>query len=268
VRLFDRDTQGVALTRAGKKLLPRAQRILGLISETERAISRQKNSPRLRIGITSALELPWVAKLVERIKDDHPGLSVSTVSDTSPRLVHALRLHKLDAAFIAMPTAVADLSVTPLDKQRMMVAMPSSHRLVRRRIVALADLQGEPVFQFNRARQPSFFDHCQAVFARHGFAPNFVAEPADHHVLLAGVASGRAIALLPASFTSIRRFGVSYKILKEGDELSIGVGLATLSDDADLRELLLSGAQGLVVRTPHATAAQQRGDLGTRAKSL
>jgi DNA-binding transcriptional LysR family regulator len=268
VRLFDRDTQGVALSRAGKKLLPRAQRILGLIAEAEKAISGDKDPTRLRVGITSALELTWFAKLAARINAHRPWLSVSSVSDTSPRLVRALRSHKLDAAIIALPTEVADLSVTPLDRQPMVVAIPSSHMLARRRTVALTDLQGESVFLFDRARQPAFFDHCQAVFARHGFAPHAIPEPADHHVLLAGVANASAFALLPTSFMSIKRSGVSYRPLKEGDELSIGVGLATSSEDAELRTLLLSCIERLVDETSAATAAPRRGKRGTQAKSM
>jgi len=267
VRLFDRGTQGVELTHAGRKLLPRAQRILRLIAEAEQAIAGDKDPKRLRIGITSAIELNWFAGLAARINVARPALSVLSVSDTSPRLVRALRMHKLDAAIIALPTEVADLSVTPLDRQPMVVAMPSSHRLARRRAIALRDLLGESVFQFDRARQPAFFDHCQAVFARHGVALNAVPEPADHHVLLAGVANGSAFALLPASFMSIRRSGVSYRPLKEGEELSIGVGLATLSEDAELRRLLLNCIEHLVRETSAAATEPRRGKRGMRGKS-
>ena len=41
----------------------------------------------------------------------------------------------------------------------------------------------------------AFFDHRQAVFVRHGVVPQAVREPADHPVLLAEAAQGRALAL-------------------------------------------------------------------------
>ena len=47
----------------------------------------------------------------------------------------------------------------------------------------------------------------------------------DHHVLLSDVASGRGVALLPKSFTCLRRAGVVYRSLVEGDELAVGIGL-------------------------------------------
>lgn len=130
------------------------------------------------------------------------------------------------------------LGVTPLESQPMVVAMASSHALARRRMLRLAELDGEPLFMFERARQPAFFDHCQAVFARHRVTPDAVKEPADHPVLLAAVASGRALALLPRSFTALRRTGVSYRALAEGDELAVGIGLAMHEGDVALRSLL------------------------------
>ncbi len=76
------------------------------------------------------------------------------------------------------------------------------------------------------------------MFARHGVVPQAVREPADHPVLLAEVAQGRALALLPKSFTALRRRGVSYRALGEGDELAIGVGLALPPGHGGLRALL------------------------------
>ena len=127
-RLFDRDTQGVALTAAGKRLLPRARRILALLAQAEQAVASADLPSRLRLGLTSAIEPSWFNGLVARIQARRPGLEVVTLSDTSPRLVRALRSHRLDAAFIALPTDAPGLDLQPLDRQPLVVAMASSHR--------------------------------------------------------------------------------------------------------------------------------------------
>jgi DNA-binding transcriptional LysR family regulator len=180
---------------------------------------------------------------------------VSVVVDTSPRLVRQLRAGRLAAAFIALPTEASDLDVTELDRVPMMVAMPSSHGLARRRTVRLADLAAEVIFWFERARQPAFYDHCQRVFARHGFAPRKVKEPTDHHVLLADVAGGRGIALLPRSFAGLRRAGVSYRALAEGEELAVGIGLATPRNKEVVRDFLVSSLGTSKVREIKAPRA-------------
>ncbi|WP_240980057.1 LysR family substrate-binding domain-containing protein [Ramlibacter agri] len=161
-------------------------------------------------------------------------------SDTSPRLVRLLSRGKLDAACIALPTNAPGLVVDVLEKQPLIAVLPASHRHARRRTLSLQDLSADPLFWFRRARQPAFFDHCRAVFERHGFAPPLLEEPEDHHVLLAAVASGRGVALLPASFAAIRRDGVTYKPLREGAELHVGLGLATGADRPDVRQFLLT----------------------------
>ena len=77
------------------------------------------------------------------------------------------------------------------------------------------------------------------MFERHGYEPSLLEEPEDHHVLLAAVASGRGVALLPASFAAIRRKGVTYRPLREGAELYVGLGLATSRDRPDVRRFVM-----------------------------
>ncbi|CAG9182828.1 LysR family transcriptional regulator [Cupriavidus pinatubonensis] len=242
-RLFDRNTKGVTLTAAGEKLVPYARKVAKILREAEIAIADEGAPANLRVGVTSAVEPAWFLGLAQRVQATHPGMVVSMFSDTSPRLIRQLRAGKLDAAFIALPTEAQGLDVQELDRLPMIVAIPSTHPLAKRRIVGLADLAREKVFWFERARQPAFYDHCQAVFSRHGFAPPKLREPADHHVLLGEVANGRGIALLPKSFTALRRAGVVYRTLAEGEQLSVGIGLASHTDRPGVRDILATAAE-------------------------
>ncbi|SOZ40020.1 LysR family transcriptional regulator [Cupriavidus neocaledonicus] len=237
-RLFDRNTKGVTLTTAGEKLLPYARKIAKLLRDAEAALVTPGLPVSLRLGLTSAVEPVWFSGLAHRVQAAHPGTVVSTFSDTSPRLIRQLRAGKLDAAFIALPTNADGLDVQEFDRLPMIVAIPSTHHLAKRRTVGLADLAREKVLWFERARQPAFYDHCQRVFSRHGFAPSKLREPADHHVLLGDVANGRGIALLPESFSALKRAGVAYRSLVEGEELSVGIGLASPADRPGVREML------------------------------
>ena len=232
-RLLERDTQRVALTPAGVRLLPHAQRILALLDEAEHDLDGTRTGAGpLRLGLTIAVE-PGLFRPLAAALPQPPAVT----TDSSPRLVAALRAGRLDAAVIGLPTNTFDLHVEPLGMQPMIVAVPSAHPLARRRQVRLADLTGEPVFWIERARQPAFFDHSHRVFARHGCLPRFLREPRDHHVLLEEVAAGAGIALLPASFAALRRTGVRYRPLAEGAELAVGLGLATASDHPALPAL-------------------------------
>lgn len=236
--LFDRHPRGVHLTEAGRRLMPYARGVADLLRQAEAAFQGAAVPSTLRLGLTSAAEPAWFRGLADRVQALQPGVRVEVASDTSPRLVRQLRAGRLDAAFVALPTDVRGLDVLELDRLLMVVAMPSAHPLARRRLLRLADLAQEAVFWFERARQPAFYDHCEQVFARHRFAPRRLREPADHHVLLAEVAAGRGVALLAGSFAGLRRAGVAYRRLAEGDALALGIGLAMPPGQPGLQALL------------------------------
>jgi len=233
-QLFERDTQHVALTRAASALLPRALRILALLDEAELALQAERQDQRrpLRLGLTRSMESDLFRRFTD-VLAAQAGAAPDIVVDDSPRLVARVRARRLDAAVIALPTKTFDLQVEKLGSQPMQVALSARHALARRRSLSLADLQDQPVYWFERARQPAFFDHCHAVFREFGFAPAFVREPRDHHVLLSEVAAGNGIALLPASFAAIGRHGVAYRKLAEGDRLATGLGLVVADGHPD-----------------------------------
>ncbi|CAN5234331.1 LysR family transcriptional regulator [soil metagenome] len=244
VRLFERHVRGVALTEAGRRLEPHARSVMDALRQAEAAMTAPQSITRLRLGLTSAVQPVWFAQVLDRLTARLPELAVTTHSDSSPALVRMLRASRLDAAFIALPTETGGLLVEPIERHPMIVALNASHRLARRRRISLLDLQTETLLWFERSRQPAFHDYCGSVFASHGFAPRTLREPADHHVLLAEVASGRGVSLLPDSFMTIRRAGVVYRPLVEGDEMAVGVGLALSPDRQALRDLLLASVSG------------------------
>ena len=225
-RLFERDTQGVALTQAGRTLLPQALHILDLLELAQTSLRQDSAPARLRLGLTSSVAAGLFRPLLAALEGQLGNVRLELTAAPSPRLVASVRKGQLDAALLALPSATFELAVQPLARQPMMLALPAGHRLARKRKLGLADIALEPLYWFERARQPAFFDHCQHVFRRHGFAPAFLREPLDHHVLLSDVAAGKGMALLADSFRALRLAGVAYRPLLEGEELAAGIGLA------------------------------------------
>ena len=225
-RLFERDTQGVALTQAGRTLLPQALHILDLLDIAQTSLRQDSAPARLRLGLTSSVEAGLFRPLLAALGKQLGTMRLELTAAPSPRLVAAVRKGQLDAALLALPSATFELAVQPLARQPMMLALPAGHRLAKKRKVSLDDIAAESIYWFERARQPAFFDHCQEIFRRHGFSPAFVREAVDHHVLLSDVAAGKGMALLADSFRALRLAGVAYRQLVEGEELAAGIGLA------------------------------------------
>jgi DNA-binding transcriptional LysR family regulator len=70
-RLFDRGTQGVSLTDAGRKLLPYARSVGRLLREAEASLAHEGMPQSMRLGLTSAVEPAWFGGLAERIQARH-----------------------------------------------------------------------------------------------------------------------------------------------------------------------------------------------------
>lgn len=231
-RLFERDTQGVALTQAGRTLLPQALHILDLLDMAQTSLQRDAAPARLRLGLTSSVAAGLFRPLLAALEQQLGNVRLEVTAAPSPRLVAGVRKGQLDAALLALPSATFELAVQPLARQPMMLALPAGHRLAKKRQLSLDDIAQESVYWFERARQPAFFDHCQQVFRRHSFAPTFLREAPDHHVLLGDVAAGKGMALLADSFRALRMAGVVYRPLLEGEELAAGIGLAWRQEQA------------------------------------
>ena len=109
-RLFERHSRGVALTAAGRRLLPYAGRIRALAADARRAAA-DDGVPRgpLRLGAmetTAALRLPTLLASYARTCPE-----VELVVETGPTaaLVGDVLEHRLDVALVAGPVAHPDL---------------------------------------------------------------------------------------------------------------------------------------------------------------
>ena len=240
-RLFDRDRGGVALTSAGHALLVDARDLLARADALLASVHRRA-APRtpLRLGITTVVDAASFAWLDAAFAQRAPGAQLLVTRQISQRCITDLRRGKLDAALIGLPSLTYELKLLALASDPLVAALPSGHRLRRRRRLALTELGADALFWFPRRLNPAYFDHFEALFRSLGFAPRRLPEPADHHVLLSLIAAGQGVALVPQSLTTIVRAGVVYKPLQEQARLCIGLALAYVDADAHpaLRSLL------------------------------
>ena len=125
-----------------------------------------------------------------------------------------------------MPSATHGLVTEHLGDDPLVVCLSSAHRLARRRRIRLLDLAQDTLFWFDRKLNPAYFEHCEQVFARLGFDPPRLDEPAEHPVLLGLIAEGRGFALVPQSLNTVRRQGVVFRRLEEESALCIRLAAA------------------------------------------
>jgi DNA-binding transcriptional LysR family regulator len=229
VELFVRTGAGVTLTKAGAAFLPEVRRTLAQADKAVAAAraARGTGSGRFVVGYTTVFDRSVIPDVVEALHERFPNWRIATKGKHSISLVRDIKNGSMDVAFIGLHTEAKGLRVETLLEEPLVLALPASHPLARKRRLGFDDLRDESIFRFERRLNPGFYDHCQAFFEGIDFRPRTIPEPDDHHILLGLIAEGRGIAFISPSLQHVKRQGVVFRPLKEeARKLSSGIAVA------------------------------------------
>ncbi|OIK44256.1 LysR family transcriptional regulator [Citrobacter portucalensis] len=231
VTLFVRHTRGLTLTEDGLRVLEIVRPLLALQDKTWAALGQlaKTGEQSLRLGLSTAFEQGVFTALESRLNMRVQKLHI--VRHGSPELARQVRRGKLDAALVALPLETPGLTVMQLGWQEPMIAaLPAIWPEASLPSLSLTTLNHRPLFWFKRERNPAFFDYTRHIFRRAGYSPACIEEPLEHDVLLARIAQGDGLSLIPASFSAIQRQGVTFLPLTD-TELRISTGLLMLPEN-------------------------------------
>ena len=133
----------------------------------------------------------------------------------SPEQAAALTAGELDFGLLLPPVA-GDLEHVVVQRERFLAALPSDHRLARRRgRVAMRELAQESFVMVPRAIAPGLYDIVAGLAARAGFSPQVAQEAIQMQTVVSLVSSGLGVAIVPASVANLGRRGVAYRELAD-----------------------------------------------------
>ena len=144
VELLSRSVRGVELTAAGKAFLDQARLVLMHVDAAVETARRAAEPARktFGIGFQTGHEMNWLAPAMRVLHDELKDIEVTVSSDYSPDLAQALVRGRLDLAFLRVESGY-DLEYRVIDREPLIVLMPSDHRLTTRAAVTPQDLVGE-----------------------------------------------------------------------------------------------------------------------------
>lgn len=197
VALFDRIGRRVQLTSQGEDLLLRSRRLL---VEAESLGERARELKRGGTGILRVAATPQVienllADFLIRYRSRHPGVEVHLVEDGGARLLG--RLERGEVHLSVSPAGMTRFEARLLYPIHVVAALPSAHRLARRPLLEIAELEDEPLLLLQRGfGSREWFDiACDIAHIR----PRVLLESAAPHTILALAATDYAIAILPSN---------------------------------------------------------------------
>jgi DNA-binding transcriptional LysR family regulator len=201
--LFERTTHRVTLSDAGRALLPEARATLAAAAAAREAVEQVAGGLRgsVALGIMQApvMRAVSVPAVLAAFRVEHPGVAIE-VRHAGGSIVMAelLREGRLDLAFLALPARGAPgLTLTPLSREPVLLAVPPGHRLSGRASVDLAGLSEETFAELPVGWGTRIVT--DRAFAAAGVARTVTYEVNDTSTVVEFVRYGLAVALLPRS---------------------------------------------------------------------
>ncbi|MFV0374328.1 LysR substrate-binding domain-containing protein [Microbacterium sp.] len=196
--LFERTTRSVALTPQGEALVEPARELVALAERSHEIVRRAAagETGRLRVGFAGASVHHLVAELARGLRRERPGLVVDLQSaQFSHPGLERLREGTLDVLigrWDFLPDGVDSLVIS---RERLLVALPSAHRLARRRQLAAADVANEPWIVLPGGSGATLSNRLQLLGMRGRFVPRVVQTVPDSATELLLVEAGVGLAL-------------------------------------------------------------------------
>ncbi|WP_434446659.1 LysR family transcriptional regulator [Lentzea sp. E54] len=226
VCLLLRTTRRVELTDAGRFFLDEALHMLNRIDagiHGVRLLSAGR-SGLVRIGLTGAVAFAHMPLLVQSIRKKLPGVEFEVHADLSTReQCDKLREETLDLGVVHPPVHRDDVELRIIGDEPLILALPADHPLTAKESTTVADLRDEP-FITGAEAESGIADPVLQMCLNAGFHPRKRHEASSMPMLLALVAAGLGIGVVPASARSVPLPGIVFRCL--GGVASVQVALA------------------------------------------
>jgi LysR family transcriptional regulator, hca operon transcriptional activator len=244
--LLSRSVHGVELTAAGKAFLDHARLALMQVDAAVEAARKaaQPGRKTFAIGFQTGHEMNWLPRAMHVLRDELKNIEIKISSDYSPDLAEALVRGRLDLAFLRVEPGY-DLGYHVVDREPLIVLMPSDHRLTAKQAIHPRELVGE-IFIGGSNKATVLRAVTEDYLRRSG-----VDIKLDHGVdnlamAISLVASTRGLALMPAYAKNLLPWSVVSRPLQgEVPTIDLAVGYSKSNISAILK-LFLSRLDELV----------------------
>jgi DNA-binding transcriptional LysR family regulator len=210
VILLQRTSRRVVLTDAGHAFLVEARSTLAQAARATEVASRAAGGEigQLIIGHMASAELNVFPRLLPVFRKRCPGVELTFQLLGVGEQLDMLRAGEIHVGFLRLPATDRTLTVTPLVREPLVIALPERHSLARRRSVSLRALRGDRLLLFPRTHAPGYYDLLVAICRQAGLEPTIVEETRHLHTMLSLVATGHGVSLVPKCVARLGRAGV------------------------------------------------------------
>lgn len=261
VVLLARTTRHVSLTPAGEFFQREVRRILGDLDAAVVGTKSIAEGSRglLRVGFTGTSAFTQLSPLATLIREGLPGVRLEIQADLlTPAQVERLLDGRLDLGVLRGPVAEPGIETRTLLEERLVLALPADHRLVPETDLGVTDVAGEDFVIYADARS-AVNEAMTSSCLTSGFSPVVAHQAPGTAALLALVAAGFGVALVPESVRTMQLTGVVFRDVTGADTIDLSLGWRAEEQPALVaRALEVLDADAFFSTPPHATTSSGR----------
>ena len=224
ILLFERVRQRIRVTSAGMAFLSKAKQILSDTEDAARHMREHFGGIRRvwNLGFISPILDDLVAPAIVEFRKQVAGASVNLV-DLPPRaLLDRMRKGSLDFALLGNLNDNEHrlFQIQRRCKSRMAALLPNEHRLAGRRSLKLSELRNEDWVSLSDVHFPGRRAFFEKVCRNSGFDPKKITETDSVPLLLASVAMGEGLGILPLHAEKLPHKGCAFVRLASPEVLT------------------------------------------------
>jgi DNA-binding transcriptional LysR family regulator len=193
VDLFIREKQRIRLSPMGHNFLNYAQRILSLSEEALNMARAGEPGGNFAFGSMESTAATRLPGLLAAYHQRFPTVALSLVTGTSGDIIDKVRAGTLAAALVDGPATHDDLNGCIAFREEMVLITSLDHGPID----SARDTQNDTLFAFGNSC--SYRTKLESWYRESHTSPNSVMEIQSYHAMVACVAGGAGVAMIPAS---------------------------------------------------------------------
>ena len=202
-RLMERGPKQVRLTEAGGVFAGQAARILGQLDHAQALTARaaRGGGGRLTIAFVPSMLFRRLPETLRGFEEAFPEVELALHEVNTTGQIEGVMQARFDLGFIHEAALPEGMAARLVETERLVCALPRGHRLAGRSRISLDQLAGERALLFSREYAEGSHDRIAGLLREAGVAAHEPWQLRTWFTIVALVAQGMGVALVPAALS-------------------------------------------------------------------
>lgn len=225
VKLFERLSQKLYLTKEGELMLSFSRHILDSFDQMEQAMDQAVKKTCLRIGCSVTVGTCLINDILDQARVKMPDLRINVVVANSSDIEQAILCNEVDLGIVEGILKSNELLITPVCEDELVVVCGSCHPLAKEKIITLDMLMGQDYI--SRESGSAERNQLEKIFEEHGLQLVRTFCSTNTEAIKNAVIRGRGIAVLSGRMIEKERAAGDIVVLPiEGIKVTRNINLA------------------------------------------